>query len=85
VLLQRMLEEDLVGEDEEVECPECQEKYNSKSALKSHFGRSHAGDLMASCTQVGKVYFEDQIHQKIASQTPFGVDTVRRRSRHSRN
>jgi len=74
-----MLEEDLVGENEEVECPECGKKCSGRESYIQHFGQTkeHGNpedNLSSGCGYIR----ENQIHQKIASQTPFGQKTVQR-------
>jgi len=74
-----MLEEDLVGESEEVECPKCGEKCSGRESYTQHFGQAKKHGNPERNLPPGYEYIrENQIHQKIASQTPFGVDTVRR-------
>lgn len=57
-------EKGLVGEDEEVECPECGTEYSGRQGLKVHIGNKHN-----NLDEPSKLFLSPhQIHKKIATQ-----------------
>jgi ParB family chromosome partitioning protein len=69
------LEEDLVGENENIECPECGKECEGRQGLKTHIQMKHEGlDNLSDPPYLS----ESQLHRKIASQTPFGEKTIQR-------
>ena len=69
-----ILKEDLVGENEEVECPECGEEYNGRQGLKTHIRKKHERFSESLDLFLGK----GEIYEEIAESTSFDVDTVQR-------
>ena len=67
-----ILEEDLVGEDEEVECPECGEEYNGRQGLKTHVRKKHERSEESSYLFTS----QRQIYDEIAESTSFDWRTV---------
>jgi len=59
-----ILEEDLVGEDETVECPECGKKCNGRESIKQHIAQASGHPQENS--SYGWFLSERQIHEQIA-------------------
>ena len=69
-----MLAQDLAGENETVECPECGNECEGRQGLKTHLQMKHEG----SCDSQSPFLSEKQIHEQIASQTEHDTYTVHR-------
>jgi len=69
-----ILEEDLVGEDETVECPECEKECNGRRSIDKHFS---AKDGCGVNEESSFTYTnEKQVYNKIAKNTSFDYKTV---------
>ena len=68
-----ILEEDLVGEDEKVECPECGEECEGRKGVESHFRQTDCGDESSE-----QFMSQRQIYDEIAESTSFDWRTVQR-------
>jgi len=69
-----ILKEDLVGENEEVECPDCGEEYNGRQGLKTHIRKKHERSDESSYLFTS----QRQIYEEIAESTSFDWRTVQR-------
>jgi len=70
-----ILEEDLVGENEEVECPECGEECGGRESIKQHIART-SNHPPQDDSSYGWYFAERQIAKEIAESTSFDWRTV---------
>lgn len=71
-----VLSEDLVGEEEEVECPECGKECDGGNGLKRHISMKHGKEV--SHESCGTYLGTDEIFEEISKSSSFSRGTVER-------